>query len=104
MPHCAHRRPNCHAPDIVTVEEAQALFATTRTLSYRVCYFTLYRLGERRTRPWPGLRCCNRPVHPTDAAGRLWLGRTWSLKNQPREKNQVFVNLENDSLTMPALQ
>ena len=45
MPHCAHRRPNCHAPDMVTVEEAQTLFATTRIRSYRVCYFTLYRLG-----------------------------------------------------------
>ncbi|MEY2340819.1 site-specific integrase [Acidithiobacillus sp. IBUN Pt1247-S3] len=32
-------------PDIVTVDEAQRLFATTRTLSYRVFYFTLYSLG-----------------------------------------------------------
>ena len=35
-------------PDIVTVEEAQALFAATRTLSYRVFYFTLYSLGVLR--------------------------------------------------------
>lgn len=34
-------------PDIVTVEEAQRLFAGTRTLSYRVFYFTLYSLGLR---------------------------------------------------------
>lgn len=34
-------------PDIVTVEEAQALFWATRTLSYRVFYFTLYSLGLR---------------------------------------------------------
>jgi len=34
-------------PDIVTVEEAQALFSATRTLSYRVFYFTLYSLGLR---------------------------------------------------------
>ena len=34
-------------PDIVTVEEAQRLFATTRTLSYRVFFFTLYSLGLR---------------------------------------------------------
>lgn len=34
-------------PDIVTVEEAQRLFAATRTLSYRVFYFTLYSLGLR---------------------------------------------------------
>jgi len=34
-------------PDIVTVEEAQQLFQATRTLSYRVFYFTLYSLGLR---------------------------------------------------------
>ena len=34
-------------PDIVTVEEAQRLFMTTRVLSYRVLYFTLYSLGLR---------------------------------------------------------
>ena len=34
-------------PDIVTVEEAQALFATTRCLSYRVFYFTVYSMGLR---------------------------------------------------------
>ena len=34
-------------PDIVTVEEAARLFATTRVLSYRVFFFTLYSLGLR---------------------------------------------------------
>jgi site-specific recombinase XerD len=34
-------------PDIITVEEAGQLFATTRVLSYRVFYFTLYSLGLR---------------------------------------------------------
>jgi integrase/recombinase XerD len=34
-------------PDIVTVEEAQRLFAATRVVSYRVLYFTLYSLGLR---------------------------------------------------------
>jgi integrase/recombinase XerD len=34
-------------PDIVTVEEAQALFAATRCLSYRVFYFTVYSMGLR---------------------------------------------------------
>ena len=34
-------------PDIVSVSEAQALFATTRVLSYRVFFFTLYSLGLR---------------------------------------------------------
>jgi len=34
-------------PDIVTVEQAQCLFAATRTLSYKVFYFTLYNMGLR---------------------------------------------------------
>nr|WP_081577216.1 site-specific integrase [Acidithiobacillus thiooxidans] len=34
-------------PDIVTVDEAQRLFAATRVVSYRVFYFTLYSLGLR---------------------------------------------------------
>ena len=34
-------------PDIVTVDEAQALFSATRTLSYRVFYFTVYSMGLR---------------------------------------------------------
>ena len=40
--------PKTHRlPDIVTVEEAQRLFAATRVVSYRVFYFTLYSLGLR---------------------------------------------------------
>jgi integrase/recombinase XerD len=42
-------------PDIVTVEQAQALFAATRTLSYRVFFFTLYSLGLRLSE---GLALC----------------------------------------------
>ncbi len=34
-------------PDIVTISEAGRLFATTRVLSYRVLFFTLYSLGLR---------------------------------------------------------
>jgi len=34
-------------PNIVTVEEVKALIQTTRILSYRVFYFTLYSLGLR---------------------------------------------------------
>lgn len=34
-------------PDIVTVEQANRLFTETRTLSYRVFYFTVYSLGLR---------------------------------------------------------
>jgi integrase len=34
-------------PDIVTVAEAQRVFAATRVLSYRVFFFTAYSLGLR---------------------------------------------------------
>ncbi len=34
-------------PDIITTDEAQQLFLTTRKLSYRVFFFTLYSLGLR---------------------------------------------------------
>jgi site-specific recombinase XerD len=34
-------------PDIVTIEEAQRIFAATRVVSYRVFFFTLYSLGLR---------------------------------------------------------
>ena len=34
-------------PDIVTISEAKRLFRATRTLSYRVYYFTVYSLGLR---------------------------------------------------------
>jgi len=34
-------------PDIVTIDEAYQLFATTRKLSYRVFFFTLYSMGLR---------------------------------------------------------
>jgi integrase/recombinase XerD len=40
--------PRCQRlPDIVTVAEAQRLFASTRVASYRVLFFTLYSLGLR---------------------------------------------------------
>ena len=47
MPHLIKPPKVARLPDIVTVEEAQKLFATTRTLSYRVFFFTLYSLGLR---------------------------------------------------------
>lgn len=47
MPHLIKPPKAQRLPDIVTVEEAQRLFARTRTLSYRVFYFTLYSLGLR---------------------------------------------------------
>ena len=40
--------PKCQRlPDIVTVAEAKRIFATTRVVSYRVFFFTLYSLGLR---------------------------------------------------------
>jgi len=47
MPHLIKPPKAARLPDIVTVQEAQALFAATRTLSYRVFYFALYSLGLR---------------------------------------------------------
>lgn len=47
MPHLIKPPKVSRLPDIVTVEEAQRLFGATRTLSYRVFYFTLYSLGLR---------------------------------------------------------
>ena len=47
MPHLIKPPKAQRLPDIVTVEEAQALFAATRTLGYRVFYLTLYSLGLR---------------------------------------------------------
>ena len=47
MPHLIKPPKAARLPDIVTVAEAQALFAATRTLSYRVFFFVLYSLGLR---------------------------------------------------------
>lgn len=47
MPHLIKPPKSCRLPDIVTIDEAQRLFAATRVLSYRVFYFTLYSLGLR---------------------------------------------------------
>ena len=47
MPHLIKPPKAARLPDIVTVEEAQALFAAIRNLSYRVFHFVLYSLGLR---------------------------------------------------------
>ena len=41
MPRLIRPPKTSRLPDIVTVEQAQALFAATRTLSYRVFFFTV---------------------------------------------------------------
>jgi len=86
-------------PDIVTVEEAQRLFAATRVVSYRVFYFTLYSLGLRlgeglrlRVGDIDGVR---ERVHVRDAKGNRdrfvplpqathqLLRRFWSVHRNP---------------------
>ncbi len=61
-------------PDIVTIEEAQRLFTATRTLSYRVFYFTVYslglRLGEGLGLQVGDIDAHRRRVHIRDAKGR----------------------------------
>lgn len=47
MPHFIRPPKTQRLPDIVTVEQVQALFSATRTLSYKVFFFTLYSLGLR---------------------------------------------------------
>ncbi len=47
MPELIRPPKTSRLPDIVSVEQAQALFAATRTLSYRVFFFTVYSLALR---------------------------------------------------------
>jgi integrase/recombinase XerD len=60
-------------PDIVSVDEAQRLFAATRILSYRVFFFTLYslglRLGEGLALRAGDIDAQRRRVHVRDAKG-----------------------------------
>jgi len=60
-------------PDIVTVDQAQHLFAATRILSYRVFFFTLYslglRLGEGLALTVADIDAQRRRVHVRDAKG-----------------------------------
>lgn len=86
-------------PDIVTVEEAQRLFQATRTLSYKVFYFTLYslglRLGEGLRLQVGDIDAERQRVHIRDAKGNkdrfvplpeqtlLLLRRFWQLHRHP---------------------
>lgn len=73
MPHLIKPPKSQRLPDIVTVDEAQQLFAATRTLSYRVFYFTLYslglRLGEGLALKVSDIDATRRRVHIRDAKG-----------------------------------
>jgi len=86
-------------PDIVTVEEAGRLFQSTRTLSYRVFFFTLYslglRLGEGLGLQVGDIDAKRRRVHIRDAKGNkdrfvplpdqtlALLRRFWQLHRHP---------------------
>lgn len=73
MPHLIKPPKAQRLPDIVTVDEAQRLFAATRKLSYRVFYFTLYsmglRLGEGLALKVSDIDAQRRRVHIRDAKG-----------------------------------
>ncbi|MFZ2542051.1 MAG: site-specific integrase [Gallionella sp.] len=73
MPHLIKPPKAQRLPDIVTVDEAQQLFAATRTLSYRVFYFTLYslglRLGEGLALKIGDIDATRQRVHIRDAKG-----------------------------------
>lgn len=73
MPHLIKPPKTQRLPDIVTVDEAQQLFAATRTLSYRVFYFTLYslglRLGEGLALKVSDIDATRQRVHIRDAKG-----------------------------------
>ncbi len=60
-------------PDIVTVEQAQRIFAATRVVSYRVFFFTLYslglRLGEGLRLQVGDIDAVRRRVHVRDSKG-----------------------------------
>ncbi len=86
-------------PDIVTIEQAQALFSATRTLSYKVFYFTLYsmglRLGEGLALRVADIDADRHRVHVRDAKGNrdrlvplpaatlLVLRRFWATHRNP---------------------
>lgn len=73
MPHLIKPPKAQRLPDIVTVDEAQRLFSATRTLSYRVFYFTLYslglRLGEGLRLQVSDIDATRQRVHIRDAKG-----------------------------------
>lgn len=66
--------PRCtRIPDILTVAEARQLFMSTRNLSYRVFYFTIYsmglRLGEGLSLEVGDIDATRRRVHVRNAKG-----------------------------------
>ena len=62
-------------PDILTIEELQRLITATRSLSYKVFFFTVYslglRLGEGIELQVGDINSTNMRVHVRDAKGRV---------------------------------
>jgi len=92
--------PRCQRlPDVVTVDEARRIFATTRVVSYRVFFFTLYslglRLGEGLRLQLADIDAARARVHIRDAKGNkdrfvplphatlLLLRRFWQTHRNP---------------------
>lgn len=92
--------PRAHRlPDILTVTEAQRLFQSTRVVSYRVFFFTLYslglRLGEGLRLQVGDIDAARERVHIRDSKGNkdrlvplptatlALLRRFWSLHRNP---------------------
>lgn len=89
-----------HLPDIVTVEEVARLVQSTRVLSYRVLFFTLYsmglRLGEGLGLTVADIDAARRRVHIRNGKGRkdrlvplpdatlVLLRRFWARHRHPR--------------------
>ena len=76
-------------PDIVTIEQAQALFSATRTLSYKVFFFTLYslglRLGEGLALSVGDIDASRGRVHVRDAKGTRWRWSVALKKDHPAQ-------------------
>jgi integrase/recombinase XerD len=73
MPHFIKPPKVQRLPDIVTVDQAQLLFRSTRCLSYRVFFFTLYSMGLRLSEGLAlrlgDIDASNQRVHVRDSKG-----------------------------------
>jgi len=113
-------------PDIISVNEAQQLFLTTRKLSYRVFFFTIYslglRLGEGLRLQVEDIDASRQRVHIRNAKGnkdRLVplplntlkvLRRFWSVHRHPvfifpnRKRGLEFAHLAESPLDRGGIQ
>ena len=89
MPNFIRPTKTQRLPDIVTIEQAQALFSATRTLSYKVFFFTLYslglRLGEGLALRVGDIDASRGRVHVRDAKGTRWRWSVALKKDHPAQ-------------------